>query len=162
MSKILAVCCVGSLNAELSVGTILVPDDYFNLSPVTIHGDGQGHIVPRISEHVREIIIDAVKAGPFDKVVEHGTYVQTVGPRFETKAEVRFLSTLGDVIGMTAASEALLSQELGMEYAMLCMIDNCANGLVGETLTETEFKANVARNQTTVEQAVKLVVAKLA
>ena len=36
--------------------------------------------------------------------VPPGTYVQTVGPRFETKAEVRFLKQLGDIVGMTGAS----------------------------------------------------------
>ena len=40
-----------------------------------------------------------------------GIYVQTAGPRFETKAEVNVLKKLGDVVGMTMASEATLCME---------------------------------------------------
>ena len=28
--------------------------------------------------------------------------MQTIGPRFETKAEIRILSTFGDIVGMTS------------------------------------------------------------
>ena len=34
-----------------------------------------------------------------------GVYVQANGPRFETKAEVRFLAQLGDIIGMTGTTD---------------------------------------------------------
>jgi purine nucleoside phosphorylase len=30
-----------------------------------------------------------------------GTYVQSKGPRFETKAEIKYMSSFGDIIGMT-------------------------------------------------------------
>lgn len=56
-------------------------------------------------------------------------YSQTIGPRFETKAEVRFLAAFSDVVGMTAAHEADFCNEHGLPYALLCMVDNAANGL---------------------------------
>jgi len=40
-----------------------------------------------------------------------GVYLQSMGPRFETKAEIRFMSTVGDVVGMTGtlpSSDTLL------------------------------------------------------
>jgi 5'-methylthioadenosine phosphorylase len=64
-----------------------------------------------------------------------GVYVQTPGPRIETKAEVRLLSAGADLVGMTIASEATLAGELGLEVAALCTVDNYANGLSEETLT---------------------------
>jgi 5'-methylthioadenosine phosphorylase len=51
------------------------------------------------------------------KLVECGaTYVQTRGPRFETKAEIRALGVMGgDVVGMTGVSE------VGGMYYSCCM-----------------------------------------
>lgn len=49
-------------------------------------------------------------------------YVQTRGPRFETVAEVRFLATLGHIVGMTGAHEATYCQERGLRYASVCMV----------------------------------------
>uniref|UniRef100_A0A7S3E885 Nucleoside phosphorylase domain-containing protein n=1 Tax=Rhodosorus marinus TaxID=101924 RepID=A0A7S3E885_9RHOD len=160
VSTILGVCSVGSLTKEYDTGTLVVPDDFFNQASITYFDDARGHLVPAFSEKVRQTILTALgEAGP-QKTVASGTYVQTVGPRFETKAEVRFLSSLGDVIGMTAASEAVLALELGMDYAVICMIDNYANGLVGGTLTEEEFRTNVKLNEKTVETAVQAILKK--
>jgi 5'-methylthioadenosine phosphorylase len=50
-------------------------------------------------------------------------------------AEVRALSAVADVVGMTVASEATLACELGMKFAALCTVDNYANGLGGDVLT---------------------------
>ena len=58
-----------------------------------------------------------------------GVYWQTIGPRFETPAEIRLIAPHADVVGMTIASECILAGELGLEYAALCVVDNLANGL---------------------------------
>jgi 5'-methylthioadenosine phosphorylase len=68
-----------------------------------------------------------------------GVYVQTKGPRFETVAEILALSGIADLVGMTIASEATLSCELGMDFAALCTVDNYANGLADGVLTFAEI-----------------------
>ena len=62
---------------------------------------------------------------------QDGVYVNTRGPRYETKAEVKHFATIGDVVGMTAAHEAGLAKELGLKYAAVCVVDNVCNGLQG-------------------------------
>ena len=64
-----------------------------------------------------------------------GVYVQTTGPRLESRAEIAFFKTIGDVVGMTMASEATLASEIGIPYAALCTVDNFCNGVVDEPLT---------------------------
>lgn len=59
-------------------------------------------------------------------------YVQTRGPRFETRAEIRQIKQFGDVVGMTAGDEATMACELGIPYVMLCIVDNLAHG-IGKT-----------------------------
>ena len=66
--------------------------------------------------------------------VKEGTYFQTVGPRFETKAEIRMYKEFFDFVGMTGSQEATLSQEQGMGLCMVGLVDNMCHGL-GEPLT---------------------------
>ena len=77
-------------------------------------------------------------------IVDGGVYVQTIGPRFETPAEIRFFATVGDVVGMTVAAECVLAKEAGLAYAAVCMIDNMANGLDDVGLSLDEFQPGVA------------------
>ena len=74
-------------------------------------------------------------------------YAQTRGPRFETPAEVRALTRVADLVGMTVASECILATEVGLPYAAVCVVDNLANGLGDERLTIEEFQAGVASNR---------------
>jgi 5'-methylthioadenosine phosphorylase len=74
-------------------------------------------------------------------------YVQMRGPRFETKAEIRVVRSWGDVIGMTAAHEADLCSEAGLNYNSLAVIDNYANGLEGTEIDFARFKDLVKTNQ---------------
>jgi 5'-methylthioadenosine phosphorylase len=134
----------GSLKIAISPQDFLVPDDYFCLWPKTFYDDKIRHIVPEIDKNLRKIIIDVAKASGLDPI-DGGIYVQTRGPRFETKAEIKFLQGAGDVVGMTMADEATISQELDLPYASLCSIDNYCNGIIDTPLTFEEMKENSSR-----------------
>ena len=56
-------------------------------------------------------------------------YVQTSGPRFETRSEIQVYKNLGHIVGMTCSSEWTLAQELCLPYVLVCAVDNSANGL---------------------------------
>ena len=74
-------------------------------------------------------------------------YVQMRGPRFETKAEIKIIQHWGDVVGMTAAHEADLCGEIGLNYNSFAIIDNYANGLEGTEIDFSNFKDAVKQNQ---------------
>lgn len=57
------------------------------------------------------------------------TYVQTAGPRFETRSEIRHYARCGDVVGMTCGKEWALCNELLIPYVLVCSIENSCNGL---------------------------------
>ena len=103
------------------------------------------YVVPTLDGDLRDLLLRAARTteGP---VTDGGVYVETRGPRFETRAEIRWLAPLGDVVGMTAASEATLYQEIGLRYAMLGIVDNYANGVAGEPLTFEEYEAHRIAN----------------
>lgn len=137
---------VGSLSVDLQPGAVVVADDYLSAyPPPTFAEDERLHIVPVLSAPLRELLLAAARSTE-GEVRDTGVYVETRGPRFETPAEVRWLAPHGDVIGMTAASEATLFVERGMNYAMLGVVDNLANGLDAEPLTYDAYERQLERN----------------
>jgi 5'-methylthioadenosine phosphorylase len=126
--KIIGVGSVGSLKRGLKPQSLVVPDDFLQFSPPTFFDLEIRHVTPGFSEPMRKRILAAASKAKI-KVVDGGVYAQTGGPRFETKAEVRMLSSWADVVGMTLASEATLASELRLDYAALCSVDNMAHGL---------------------------------
>ncbi|MDY6851800.1 MAG: MTAP family purine nucleoside phosphorylase [Thermodesulfobacteriota bacterium] len=144
--EVIGVNSAGSLRPSLEPGTIVLPHDYISLSQVaTVFDDYNTHITPQLSHRVREKLIVAAKSAGIH-MVEGGVYWQNQGPRLETKSEIRFQSHYADMVGMSMASEATVAQELGLEYASLCSVDNHAHGLSPTPLTEKEIMANAAAN----------------
>ncbi|HOJ43908.1 MAG TPA: hypothetical protein PK800_07280, partial [Syntrophorhabdaceae bacterium] len=94
---------------------------------------------------VRDFIIKSCSALNLT-FVEHGIYIQTRGPRFETKAEINFLKLIGDIVGMTMASEATLCMECDLPYGSLCCVDNYCHGLTEKPLTFEELEENWKKN----------------
>jgi purine nucleoside phosphorylase len=147
--RVVGVASCGSLRPDWSVGTVVVPDDVFApWSTPSRFTDARGHRVPGFDRSWRRHLVQGWRTATATPVVDAGTYVETTGPRFETRAEVRFLSTVGDVVGMTIASECFLAGEVGLPHAALCVVDNLGNGVTGEPLTLDEYRAGVAANRT--------------
>ncbi|MFB3926674.1 MAG: MTAP family purine nucleoside phosphorylase [Syntrophales bacterium] len=144
--EVIGVNSTGSLKINLKPGMMVVPDDFISLAPPpTIFRSEPVHITPGLSEKIRRKWVEAAgKCGI--EAVDGGVYWQTSGPRLETRAEIRFMSQIGDIVGMTMASEAVIAKELEMEYASLCSVDNYAHGLAERALTMEEILNNSRRN----------------
>ncbi|MBN2706037.1 MAG: MTAP family purine nucleoside phosphorylase [Deltaproteobacteria bacterium] len=143
---VIAINSTGSLDPALRPGSLLVPDDYFNPWGIqTFFDEKMEFTTPGLSAKVRQALLAA--AGRLGAAVtDGGTYVQTSGPRFETRAEIRVLAAWGEVVGMTLAHEATLARELGLEYASLCLVDNYANGIREQTVAFREIEQAQAEN----------------
>jgi 5'-methylthioadenosine phosphorylase len=144
--RVLALSSVGGLRTGLGVGTMLAPDDFIALHlGLSYFEDDPGHRVPGFDVGWRRHVVDVwSRHGPLH---DGGVYWQTIGPRFETPAEIRLLGAHADVVGMTVASECVLAGELGLRYAAVCVVDNLANGVGDEPLTVDEFEAGKAANR---------------
>lgn len=143
--RVLSMSSVGALHAELGVGRLVCPDDCFgpDVTP-TFHDDTAGHAVPGFDLAWRREVLRVWGAEASRPVRDGGVYAQTRGPRFETPAEVRWLATVADVVGMTAMSEMVLAREAGLAHAAVCEVDNLANGLDAAPLDEDVFWGQVA------------------
>jgi len=144
---------VGSLRADWPVGTFVAVSDFVDLTcrqstmfdSAVVHTDFSAPFSPRGREAL-------VKAGADQGLVVQptGVYVCENGPRYETPHEVDLIAHVGDVVGMTAATEAILMREAGIEYACLALVTNLAAGLSVGALSHQEVTQEMEENSTPV------------
>ena len=152
---IVATSSSGSLHPEIAPGTLVVPDDYVSFCAIpTYFNDEVRHITPSLDEALRARLIKAARHQGA-RVQDGGVYVQTQGPRLETKAEIRVLRRFGDVVGMTMAAEATLAQELDLPYASLCTVDNYAHGVAKESPTFEAIRRTQESNIAVLQEVLK-------
>jgi 5'-methylthioadenosine phosphorylase len=140
--RVLAIGSVGSLSPELPVGAFLCPDDFIALHlGLSTFADRRAHSAPGFDHRWRREVVEAWEPGG-PPLRDGGVYWQTIGPRFETPAEVRLIARNADVVGMTIASECIVAKELGLSYAAICVVDNLANGIGATALSVEEMEAH--------------------
>jgi 5'-methylthioadenosine phosphorylase len=160
VNKILSINSVGSLKLKFKPGTFVIPDDFISLWNITTFFENEmKFIVPEMYEDAREYLTVLCKEL---RINAHcgGTYIQTAGPRLETKAEIMMLKRFGDIVGMTMASEAILCMEYEIPYVSLCSVDNYCNGIIKVPLTMEEIGRNWQDNMNAIETIIKAVIEK--
>lgn len=144
---------VGSLRRDWSVGTLVACSDFVDLTGrrqtmfdrEVVHTD----FSHPFSACARRALIDAGKAIG-TPVQGHGIYICENGPRYETPHEIKLLEHVGDIVGMTAATEAILLHEAGIDYGCLAVITNLAAGLGATPLSHEEVVDEMKRVSDTV------------
>jgi len=142
------------LKKKIKPGNILVPTDYLDFDTITFYEKNPKFITPKISEKLRKILTQILKKLNF-KFFRKGVYFNTKGPRLETKAEINLIKNFADVVGMTMAKEAVLVNELDLEYASVCSVDNYAHGLIKKPSSIEDIRENQARNKKNIERIIK-------
>src|SRR6266545_4800089 len=145
--RVLGLGSVGSLDKDLKVGMLICPEDFYapEIAP-SFYRDPRGHSVPGFDSEWRRIVLSAWKSLTKTELEDGGVYAQTIGPRFETPAEVKVLANCADMVGMTIAAETVLAGEAALAYAAVCTIDNLGNGLLDKPLTVDEYRRNRDKN----------------
>jgi len=139
VTEVIGINSVGSLREEIPPGWIVIPHDYLSPWAVsTFYEHHVVHITPALDARLRGYLIKAVQ-GTGVAFAQEGVYVQTIGPRLETTAEIAMLKNFGHVVGMTMAHEATLCQEVGLAYASMCSVDNYCHGIIDTPLSEEEI-----------------------
>lgn len=134
--SVVAISSVGGIRADLTPGTLVVPDQIidYTFGRASTFFDGTDKAVTHIdftlpySETLRKRILNsAQRAG--EACLGGGVYAAFQGPRLETAAEVdRYERDGADMVGMTGMPEAALARELGLDYATLAVVVNDAAG----------------------------------
>lgn len=160
VTEIIGVNSSGTLKKEIRPGTIVIPDDFIMLALYhTIHEDKAAHITPGLNPTIRRRCLEAARACKID-ARDGGVYWQTAGPRLETRAEIRMMACSADIVGMSMASEAIVSKEMGLSYASICSVDNYAHGIGENELTMEEISAHARQSGKTIIRIINAYLAK--
>ncbi|MDX6750898.1 purine-nucleoside phosphorylase [Geminicoccaceae bacterium 1502E] len=141
---------VGAIRADLAPGDLVLVEDHINLTGANpLAGPpGEGPRFLDQSEawapHLKAALRRA--ASGQGMALPSGVYLATLGPTFETPAEVRAFRALGaDLVGMSLVPEAIAARHAGLAVAGLAIVVNKAAGLQKSPLTHEETLAHAGR-----------------
>ncbi|XVH30598.1 S-methyl-5'-thioadenosine phosphorylase [Haloferacaceae archaeon DSL9] len=168
VTHIFASNAVGSLKAELSPGTLVIPDQIFDRTrnrEMTFYGDGivvhqpfTNPYSPELVDHLAEAAEGATDAN----VRTGGTYVCIEGPQYSTRAESEFYRAQGwDVVGMTAIPEAKLAREAEIAYATIAGVTDYDVWKKDSEVTLEEVLENAEKNQAAIKATVEAAIESL-
>jgi purine nucleoside phosphorylase len=156
--NVVAINSVGSLQPRIKPGSFVIPDDFFSPCRVpTFFEEEMKFTVPHMDEALAKRLLRVCHKLDMD-VMLGGIYIQTIGPRLETRAEINFFKRFGDIVGMTLASEATLCMEQRIPYVSICSIDNYCNGIGTKPLTVAQMTGNARKSMRALERLVNTLV----
>jgi len=123
----------GTMNPLFKKGEIMLIDDFINLlgtNPlIGQHDERLGERILDMSEPFSQRLIKLSENIALEQQIKvfKGTYAAMTGPSLETRAEYRFLRTIGaDAVGMSTVPEVIVAKQVGFETVGFSVLtDEC-------------------------------------
>lgn len=138
----------GGMNPDFEIGDLMIITDHINFFPEhPLHGPNlpTGPRFPDMSEAYDKGLIALADRIAQEKgiKVQHGVYLGTQGPTYETPAEYRMFHILGaDSVGMSTVPEVIVANHCGMRvFGMSIITDLGVEGKIVEVSHEEVQKA---------------------
>ncbi|TKY87571.1 hypothetical protein EX895_003585 [Sporisorium graminicola] len=136
ISALIVTNAAGGLNDSFEVGTIMAIHDHLSLPTLTsmnpLIGANLSALGPRFPPLSNAYDLElrlalyraAQKLGLSDSLAS-GTYAYVLGPSYESRADARFLKTVGaDAVGMSTVPEAIAAAHAGLKVLAISLITN--------------------------------------
>jgi len=133
---VIITCAAGSLREEVGPGELMLINDHINFHPGNpLVGPNDESIGPRFMS-LEEAYDPALSQTMLDVADElkiplaEGVYISTLGPSFETPAEIRAYRIWGaDAVGMSVVPEVIVARHCGLHVVCVAAITNLAAGM---------------------------------
>lgn len=136
---------VGSLREEMGAGEIMMVTDHINFQPGNpMVGPNDESMGPRFfgMEDAYNIGLQEMMANVAKRLnipLHKGVYISTIGPSFETPAEIRAFRMWGaDVVGMSVVPEVIVARHCGLRVVSLAVVVNHAAGMTDKKITHED------------------------
>ncbi len=159
----------GGLNPDYKVGDIMIIRDHINLFPQhPLRGpndDALGPRFPDMSEPYSYAYIELAQDIAREQGVKlyEGVYVGLQGPTFETRAEYKYLRTIGgDAVGMSTVPEVIVGVHAGLQIFGISIITDVGIREEMNTITHEEVLEAAQKATPIVSQLVVQLISRLA
>jgi len=133
IEKLLISNAAGTVNPNFKKGDLMLIDDHINMLPDNpLRGknfDDFGPRFPDMSQPYDKEMNDLLKVIAKEKgiTLHEGVYTPVAGPNLETRAEYRYLRTIGtDAVGMSTVPEVIVANHMSMPcVAISVLTDEC-------------------------------------
>ncbi len=166
VERIIAVCAVGGISADIVPSAVVIPDQIIDYTWSRHHTFFETDLtsVTHIDftqpycQEMRDVLINSAGKANVD-ILSSGVYGASQGPRLETAAEIDRMERDGcDMVGMTGMPEAALARELELCYAVCAVSANAAAGRGSGPIRmediETNLQAGHDKVRAILEQAI--------
>jgi purine-nucleoside phosphorylase len=129
IQKLLISNASGCLNPDYRKGDLMIIDDHINLQGENpLRGRNYDFFGPRFPDmsapYNNQMIQLAKEIADKNNIKVHiGVYVSVVGPSLETRAEYKYLRTIGgDAVGMSTVPEVIVANQMGIPVFAISVI----------------------------------------
>jgi len=147
--KLIITNAAGSTNPKIKEGEIVLITDHINcLGTNPLVGPNDEEFGPRFvsMQHAYDLTLQKYlkqAAKNINISLHEGVYLATLGPVFETPAEIKAYTKMGaDLVGMSTIPEVIVADHCGMKVAAISSVTNLAAGLSKEELSHEHTLKN--------------------
>lgn len=119
----------GGLNPEFEISDLMVLDDHINLLPEhPLRGKNEASLGPRFPDMSDAYDVNLIElafqvAAKNGIKLQKGSYAAVQGPTLETKAEYKYIRTIGaDAVGMSTVPENIVARHMGIPVFAISVI----------------------------------------
>lgn len=144
-TTLMATNAAGALDADATPGNLMLITDHINFqfgNPLV--GPNDDSFGPRFPAMDRAYDVELQEglrqtANKLGITLREGVYLATLGPTFETPAEIRAFAVMGaNAVGMSTVPEVIVARHAGMRCAAISVLTNLAAGLSKEDLSHDQ------------------------